>query len=157
MKSSSAAGLLAPRINNFSYGWSNISILINSVLPTIGITAISYKQKNDLKPVYAFGNTPVSYSMSNIEFEGSIELLKEELPALQLAARTQNPLNIEGDISGILPFTIIISYLKPDNSGTTTDTLVDVMFLENGVDVKQGDGTVIVKIPIILSQIKWGS
>ena len=144
------------RINGFNYNWANISILLGSVLPVIGVTEISYKEKADITPAYGFGNTPIAYSVKNLTYEGSITLYKDELPALQNAARIQNPLNTTGSISGILPFTVVVSMISPDGVKTTTDTILDVMFLENGVETKQGDGEIMVKIPFICSEIQFG-
>lgn len=146
-----------PLINGFEYGWSNITVLINGVLPTVGITAIDYKETSAMENLYGVGNMPIARGVGNYTYEASITLYKSELIALQRAARTQNPLNTTGSISAILPFDIIVSYLRPDGSGTTTDTLKNVQFLENSVGSGQGDTSIIVQIPLVLSHINWGA
>ncbi len=146
-----------PLINGFEYNYGNITVLINGVLPTIGITAIDYKETVAMENLYGAGNMPIARGVSNYTYEASLTLYKSELIALQRAARTQDPLNVTGAISNILPFDILVSYARADKSGITTDILKNVQFLENSVSSAQGDSSILIQIPLILSHIQWGA
>lgn len=144
-------------INGFEYGWSNMAILINGLLPTIGITAIDYTENGEIVNLLGFGNTPIARGVGNYTYEASITLYKSEIIALQNAARAQNPLNTTGTISGILPFDIVVSYMRPDGSGITTDILKDVQFTNNKSGGAQGDTSLTTELTLVISQIVWGS
>jgi len=143
-------------INGFEYGWSNISVFINGVLPTIGITAINYSETADITNLYGFGNTPIARGVANLTYEASISLYKSDIIALQNAARVQNKLNTTGSITSLLPFTVVVSYLRPDGSGVTSDTLLDCQFTNNSSGAAQGDSSIVTELTLVISGIKWG-
>lgn len=147
---------IQPNINGFQFGWSSIVVNIGSLVPVLGVTQISYKETTNFENLYGAGNGVVGRGVGNYTYEASITLYKEELRALQSAARVQNPLNIANSIQGILPFDMIISYQKLDNSSVTVDILKNVQFMENGVDSSQGDTSITVTIPLIISHIQFG-
>lgn len=149
-------GNLPVLINNFSYGWSNVSVFISGIIPTLGITAIEYSFSAEISNSYGAGNLPLYRSIGNYTFEGSITLYKEEVIALQAAARAQNPLNTEGYLAGILPFDIVVSYAKPDGSGIVTDRLIDCQFIDNKSGSKQNDTTLTTELKLIIGGIQWG-
>lgn len=149
-------GSLPPLINGFSYGWSNISVYISNILPVLGITSIEYSYSAVVENLYGAGNLPLYRGVGNYTFEGSIELYKEEVVALQAAARLQNPLNTEGYLSGILPFDITISYLDASGAKIITDKLIDVQFSDNKSGGKQGDTSLTTQLKLVIGSIEWG-
>lgn len=146
-----------PFINGFQYGWSNCQVLINGTLATIGITAIAYEETTEFETIYGASNVGIGRGVGNYTYTASMSLYAEELVALQNAARIQNPLNTTASVAGLLPFDIIITYLKPDNSGLTIDKLKNVQFTNNKRDVKQGDTSISVDLTLIISHIEWGA
>lgn len=146
-----------PYINALQYGWSNISVLINGTLATIGITSISYEEVTEYETIFGAGNVGIGRGVGNYTYTASMTLYAEELVALQNAARIQNPNNTTASIAGVLPFDIIVTYLKPDGSGLTIDKLKNVQFTNNKRDAKQGDTSLGVELTLIISHIEWGA
>lgn len=147
--------LSQPFINGFEYGWGNIQLLINNV-PMIGITAIDYSENTTFENLYGVGRMPIGRGVGNHEMEGSITVLASEVIALQQAARTQGI--VDGDITGLLPFTVVISYIPSEGQGIPIlDKLFNVQFAANARGMAQGDTSITVDIPLVLSHIEWGS
>ena len=146
--------LSAPLINGAEYGFGNISIQIENV-PVIGATAISYSESADVQPIYAQGRQAVAYGYGNYTCEGSISVLGSEIIALQSAARAQG--FADGSISQLAPMTITISYIPSEGQGLpVVDTLHDVVLLSDSRGLSQGDASITVEIPILMSHITWG-
>jgi hypothetical protein len=57
-------------INGVEPSWSNVKINIGGVLVT-GITAISYKDKQVIDPVYGIGQTVIAVGYENISCTGT--------------------------------------------------------------------------------------
>ena len=148
-----------PLINNFEFSWANLQILIgNSLIPVVNVTSINYSEKQTMTNLYGIGNQPVSRTATNIEYEASINLRKSEVIAIQNAARLAVPANTTsyGSITDILPFTLVVQYQRDDYSQITIDTLYNVQFTANSSDISQGDTSVDIELPLILSHIGWG-
>jgi hypothetical protein len=107
--------------------------------------------------LYGAGNLPLYRGIGRYEFDGSIELYKEEVVALQAAARLQNPLNTEGYLSGILPFDITISYLDASGAKIITDKLIDCQFSDNKSGGKQGDTSLTTQLKLVIGAIEWSN
>lgn len=133
-------------INGTGYSWSTVGVNILGVKP-VGITAISYKDKQDVQQNYGIGTEPVSRSRGKVEYEASITMHKVEVEALQQASPT-------GRIQDIPPFDIVVSFL-PEGGKIVTHTLHNAQFTENGRDVKQGDMEIPIDLPLIISGISY--
>lgn len=134
-------------INKFGTlaGWN--SVTANMLGRDIeGITQLSYDDKVDKKNVYGAGNMPIGRSEGNYEAKASITLYKEELIGLQATIGS-------GKLQDIAPFDITVQY---EYSGFLyKDRIRNCEFLNNGVDVKQADGTIATKIDLVVSHIEW--
>lgn len=135
-----------PLINGIAYSWAQLKINILGANPA-GITAISYKEKQEKQNNYGLGNQPVSRSRGKIEYEASISMYQSEVEALQAASPT-------GRIQDIPPFDIVSAFI-PDGGKIVAHTLHNVEFMENGRDLKQGDMDVVVVLPLIISHISY--
>ncbi len=98
---------------------------------------------------------PIGRGVGNHEFDGSISLYKSELVALQQSAKSQGL--ADGDITGLLPFTITVAYNGDQGQVPVVDTILDCQFLANTIGSSQGDTSVTIEIPLIFSSIKWGA
>lgn len=137
---------LTPLINGKSYEWADIILNLLGV-PVIGVTAIQYGDKQDMKNIYGAGNRPVSRAYGNIETTAKITLLMEEVEAIQNVAP-------KGNIMAIPEFNIVVVYLDPQLV-TKTHTLRNVRFTGNQRDIKQGDTSIAVEMDLILSHVEW--
>lgn len=81
----------APLINGVEYTHADIILQILGV-PVVGLTAIDYKDMQEINNVYGTGQLPVSISFGQASFEGSVTLLMKEAQRLSAAAggRLQN-------------------------------------------------------------------
>jgi hypothetical protein len=143
-----------PFINGFEYSWANISLAVNGVIIN-GITSINYSESHEAESLYGIGNVSIARGVGNHTFEASITLQKSELIALQLAATNQGI--TDGDITGLLPFLVTIAYNGDQGQVPTIDILYNAQFLSNNVGTSQGDTSIEVEIPLIISHIKWGA
>ena len=145
-----------PKINGAAeYSWASLQILINNV-PITGVTEISYEESTQTENVYGAGNLPIARSFTNHEFSGSLTLLNSEIKSLQDAARAQGIAS--GDITSILPFNIIVSYI-PISGGEgvpVVDILEEVQFLSNNRGVSQNDSTIETSIDLVIGSIQFG-
>ena len=143
-----------PFVNGFIPAWANITLAVNGV-PIVGISSINYSEVHEASSVMGRGNVAVARGVGNHTFEGSITLEKSEVLALQQAAKSQGLL--DADITGLLPFTITVSWSGDQGQVPNTDILYNCQFLQNVIGSSQGDTQVDVEIPLIISHIKWGS
>ena len=132
-------------INGKAYTWADITMVIAGV-PIAGVKAIKYKAKQDKVNNYGAGNKPVSRGHGRIEYEASITLSMNEVQALIDAAPGRSLLKIP-------PTDIIISFL-PEDGVIATHKLRNAEFMEDGIDMKEGDTDVDQEIPLIISDIE---
>lgn len=140
--------LLGTLINKFGRvaGWNNVKVVMLG-RQVEGITALSYKDSVEKENVYGAGGMPVGRGEGNYKAEASITLLKEEVNALLLA------LGPGKRITDIEPFDIPVVY-KYKNF-MQKDVIRNVEFMDNGVDVKQGDKSIAVQFTLLPSHIDW--
>ena len=143
-----------PFINGFEYAWANISLAVNGVIIN-GITSINYSKTHEAESLYGIGNVSIARGVGNHVYEASITLQRSEVVALQQAARAQGL--VDADITGLLPFTISVSYNGDQGQVPVTDVLLNAQFLSNNIGTAQGDTSIEVEIPMIISHIEWGS
>lgn len=135
------------RINGKIYDWSSITVNVLGVA-VVGIQGIEYKDGQEIEGVYGAGNQVVGIGMGNVKCEGKITLLLSEVQAITKIAPN-------GRLQEIDPFDIIVSYNGTGGSEIITHKLRGVKFMENTVNVKQGDKVVAVEIPLFISFIEF--
>jgi hypothetical protein len=133
-------------INGINYSWASIKVVLFGV-PVVGITKISYNEKQKKENNYGAGSQPVSRGYGNIEYEASIEMYMDEWKRIVAASPNRKPLAIE-------PFNIQVLYgvnaINPDQK----DVLKACEFTENPLDASQGDTKLMVTIPLIIAGIE---
>jgi hypothetical protein len=132
-------------INGVSYAWRSIKMVIMGRLIT-SMTAIDYKESQDIEPNYGAGEKPIGIGFGQVKFTGSITLYKEVIEDLKAIAPN-------GRLQELPPFTITVSFTS--NGRTTTEKLLSCVMMDNGVDTKAGDKSIPVKIPLFIGDIKW--
>lgn len=135
-----------PLINGVMYDWGCIVVSIGGI-PVVGITAISYKDSQEIENVYGAGRHPVGRAYGKIESEASITLHQEEVEALQSQS-------LSGRLQDIGLFDITVQYVK--GGIIHTDKIRNCSFKENPRDWKQGDTQQEVQLPLVVSHIEWG-
>ncbi len=136
--------LQTPLINGVNYAWQNVT-WVWYTLPLIGIKSITYeaKQKTDLN--YGNGVYPISEAVGNYEYTGSIEIYLDEWNKIKAAAPFGDPLQIPRSDMQVL------------FGGSRVDAIADILqmvkFTNDPVTVKQGDGSIIIKLDLSIAGI----
>ena len=130
-------------------GWSSITTnMLGRDLE--GISMLAYSDSETKENVYGAGKYPIGRSRGNYEPEASIGLYKEEVDALKLSLAPGKRLQ------DIAPFDIIVQYANNDGR-IVKDILHNVEFTNDGIDISQGDGTIITEYELICSHITWNA
>lgn len=137
-------------INKFGNmtGWNNVVVNLLS-RDVEGITELAYDDTTKKENAYGAGKYPVGRGEGNYEAKASITLYKEEVDALQKA------LSPGQRLQDILPFDVNVEYERK-NGSIQKDRIRNCEFTNNIVDVKNNDGTISVKLELIVSHIEWG-
>src|ERR1017187_4389183 len=130
-------------VNGIAYGWVNVTFMGYTV-PLIGVTEIMYRQKQKKGNVYAKGNTPGWREYANVEYEASISILYDNWVNI-IDAGAGNPLGI--------PYSDMQVIFGSSRLNYRTDVLQAAEWLEDGMETKQGDGHITLKIPMIIGGI----
>ena len=133
-------------INGIMYDWGSIVVTIGGV-PVTGITAVSYKDTQEIENIYGAGRHPVGRAMGKITPEATITLHQEEVEAIQASSLT-------GRLQDIAPFDVLVSYMK--GNIVTTDKIRNCSIKENSRDWKSGDTTQEIQLTLLPSHIEWG-
>lgn len=138
--------------NGFEYGASSITCMIDNV-PFFSLTNLEYAEDATFENLYGLGNQPVARGIGNTTYTASVTLRKSEVISLQKAAGLAG--DSDGSIDSILPFDIVVQFIRPGASSGSVDTLKDCQFMSNSVGSANGATSIDIAIPIILSHIKW--
>lgn len=137
-------------INGVNYAWGQVQVVINDTVRP-GITKVEYNRTGNHESTYAIGQEPYGYGYGNYTYTAAVEmyidewrLLKTELAGNPLGndptnitifflGKTVNPLYQNGDV---LPYKTI---------------LYNCVFLEDNLSTTQGDTSIKVTIPLMIS------
>ena len=122
--------------------WADMKVAIDGKTIT-GIRNIMYKKSPDDEPLHCAGRDPVSIQSGNNTYEGSVKLLKNELDALQTAARALG----YDDINDVPNIVITAAYLPKAGRLLKTDTLTGCKFGEITYSMEQGAKYMEIEIP----------
>ena len=135
-------------INKFGTlaGWN--SVTTNMMGRDIeGINQISYDDNVEKENIYGQGSMPIGRGRGNYSAKCSLTLYKEEVMAIQLAIGPGKRMQ------DIKPFDITVQY---EYDGVLyKDRIRNVEFVNNGIDVKQGDKVIATKYDLVVSHIAW--
>ena len=137
--------MAVPLINGVQHSWSSVKVNINGTV-LIDITNISYTSKQAKSNLYGQGDQPTGRSRGKKEYEASMTVRIGEVQALRDTVESR-------DLTDIAPFDIIIAYISA-GAIVITETLKNVEFMENSVDVSEGDEDVQVTLPLLPSHIE---
>lgn len=128
-------------------GWNSVTVnLLGRDLE--GITAVSYDDTVSKANAYGSGKMPVGRTEGNYEAKASLDLLKEEVDGIQQS------LPPGGRVQDIAPFDILVEYARKDGK-LQTDIIRNAEFTNKAIEVKNGDGSISMKMELIVSHIDW--
>ena len=137
-------------INKFGKvtGWNSITVhMLGRDLE--GIMEIAYDDTVDIEGVKGAGMFDVGFGESNYAAKASITVLVEEVRALMSSLAPGQRLQ------SIPQFPIVVQYEY--NGKIYTDTIDQCKIKGPGIDVKQGDKSISVKLELYTPQIKWNT
>ena len=129
------------------YGWNNIScVLFGSEL--VGFESIEWKKTQKKEHIHGVGRDPRGVGRGNNEYSGTIEILYDEL--IKIIDNAPN-----GSITDIEPFSMYVYFESSTLSGPRKVILSNVEFLESPFKSSQGETSIKISLPILLSQITY--
>lgn len=132
-------------INGEAYDYVNI--IINALgVPVKGIYEVNYTESQEKTNNHGTGELAHSRGRGPITHEGSLGIDMEEVEALRTVAPS-------GKLVKIPPFDIVIVFDKLGK--VKTHVLLDVEFVDDGVETSQGDTKIGRTFGIIMSDIKY--
>lgn len=132
-------------VNGINYSWGNISVVLMGV-PLVGITKISFNEKQAKENIYGVGTQPISRGHGNSEYEASITLLYDEVVRIKAAAPNNRILDIG-------PFEITV--LWGGNRVAPIKTILQMAeFMEDPFEASQGDTKHEITIPLVIGGFK---
>ena len=134
---------ITPLVNGTAYSWAQIRVTIGG-RPVTGITQINYKRTQEKVNNYGAGNAPTSRGRGRKEYEASITLRLGEIQSISRSAEN-------GDITNLLPFDITVSFLPEDATIPVNHIIKNAEFTEDFVEVSEGDTSIEMELPLIIS------
>lgn len=133
--------------NSKEYRFADIKIsLFGTKLK--GLRGVEYKKKRNKELLHAAGDEPVSIQSGNVDYSGSISMLKGDFDSLNAAAVKAG----YSDITDLPGFPVIVEY--SNSTKMSVDTLLNVEFDEYDEGLKQGDKFKEISLPILFTGIK---
>jgi hypothetical protein len=138
---------MATLINGTSYNWAQITINIQGT-PLYGVTALSYSETQEKTNNYGRGASPTSRGRGRKEYEASMTIRLGELEALRNSINSRNLVDIP-------MFDVTVAFIPngADTNVPVVHTLKNAEFLSDSVDVSEGDTSIEVDMPLIISEI----
>lgn len=133
-----------PLINGVNYAWTNVTWMWFT-LPLIGIKSISYEATQKTELNYGAGVFPISEAVGNYEYKGEIEVYLDEWNKIIASAPNRDPLQIPRS-----DFQVVYGGSRV---AAKADILKQVKFTNDPVQVKQNDGSIIVKLTLSIAGI----
>jgi len=116
-------------INNRKYSWADVNAIIFGRL-LVGISAISYKHKEEIKGVKGSGKKDIGYVQGNYEADGSITLHMDEVQSIR------RKLLPGQNLMSIKPFKVVVAFINEDNLPVKHS--FNAKFMNDGVEVDNG-------------------
>lgn len=138
-----------PLINGINYSWGDVQVMLFGNTPLVGITSIEYDEEQAMENNYGAGNFPIGQGYGQFKYGGSIELYKEEINNIIAIAP-------QGKIQLIPAFNIKVVYGN-NSQALTIDTLQSCVFMKNPFSAKTNDKKLVMRIPLLIGNIKWNS
>jgi hypothetical protein len=137
-----------PFINGKRHSWASIKLNMLGRDVT-GFTAISYGDSVEKENLYGAGQMPIARGEGNYEAKASITLYNWEVNAI-LAA-----LGPGRRLTDIDPFDITVVFMPKGQAGLVTHVIRNCEFVNNDIDVSQGDTSIPVELELLPSHIEW--
>lgn len=135
------------KINGFEYAWEDVQcVMMGRVIETL--SEITYTTKKDHSNGYGRGDKPIYGKRGRKEYDGQIVMAQSDVEALQLTLPKGK------DLTDLKPFPLVVSY-APDGGSITTDQLEFCRIKEIGKSFKEGDGNMMVTLPLAIGNIKY--
>ncbi|MBK5213364.1 MAG: hypothetical protein JJE55_06865 [Flavobacteriaceae bacterium] len=126
-------------------GWNSVTLRLFA-RDVVGVAKIAYGDEQSHANAYGAGKEPVGLEEGNYTATASIDLFDEEVRALQSVI----PPGLR--MQDIVPFPIIVSFEIP-GGGTSTDVIHNCRFMNNGIEIKQGDGKIVRSFNLAVTHI----
>ena len=134
--------MAVPNINGQMYAWASITFsAFGGVLRTA--QSIDYSDEEEMELIYGANKYPVGYGTGNVNYEGSITLLLDEVQELKRLSPTRR-------LQDLPAFPITVSYAV--GSKRFTDIII-AKFMAYNISTSQNDKSIPVELPLLVLSI----
>lgn len=133
-------------INGVNWSWANASLILFNI-PIIGITKIELEEKQNKVNNFGAGTYATSRGYGNVEATGTITMYADEVKKIVDASPNRKLTDIP-----MFDIPLILSSTKVPFMKIVARACE---FTSNSFKVNQGDGKVLVELPLIIAQIDW--
>lgn len=130
-------------------GWNSVTARVLG-RDVVGISKVAYSDEQVSNNAMGAGSMPVGIEGGNYSATASIDLFEKEVRALQAA------LPPGWRLQDLRPFDIVVSYALPEG-GVITDIIHNCRFMNNGVEINQGDGKIVRSFNLAVTHITHNS
>ena len=131
-------------------GWNDSTVNIMG-RDVVGTDEFEYDDNTKKENAYGAGNMPVGWTEGNYEAKFSFSLYVEEEQAIQKMLPPGKRLQ------DIAPFDAIVQYVNPNTNKITKDIIHNCQFTGRAKKGKNGEGKMVNKHEMLVSEITWGS
>ena len=118
-----------------------------------GLRGLTYKKSQEKEVIYGAGNQPKAIQRGLIKYDGSLQLLKSDLDALNAAARAAGYDDVTSVPGRLINITCL--YQKSDDATQlNVDTLQNCEFTEFEDGMKSADKFKEISLPMIFLRLK---
>lgn len=128
--------------------WGDFSLYINGVFIT-KMSGLSFRKRQEKEFQHAWGNEPHSIQRGNVEYEGTLNLYKNALDALNRAVVTAGGATIL-DAS----FLIVADFAPKGTRLIQNHTLFGVEFTDMAFEIAQNAKSVSYALPFLFMKLK---
>lgn len=126
------------------YEWADVTVIIGG-RDIITIRGVKWTRKIEREAAYGKGRDPLSIQSGNNSYEGEFMMLQSDFDAIEEAA--------DNDILS-LSVDCEVNFGNPSNGDSMrTHRVIGVRFLEDAMDIKQGDKFAEITVPWIALRI----
>lgn len=139
-----------PDVNGVRVSYCSIELDIDGT-KLKGVRSINYKETTEIPKIRGLSAKPIGRTRGNSDFEGDIELYREEWDEL-VAKLSQNGAVGFSETS----WPVSITYAEPsDLSKTVTDRLIGVRFHSPEIANSESADATVVKVMLSIMDIAW--
>lgn len=137
----------APLINGIRHSWSSITVEVYGTV-LIGITAINYRDRQNIVNEHGAGTMPVDRKIGNYEAFCTMKIKRYEMDRI-----TQN-LPPGTRLQDLPPVSVTVAYVNKSDK-MVVDIIHNLQWLDRKAESEQGSTTLEAELEAVISHVSW--